>query len=214
MANETEFKLSTINLQSQRRRTGRAGIKEEPMRSVVTAARSIVPILFALSALVVGSVVPVEAGIVSFEAVESLSACDTVTLDVLIDEDVADLRGFSFVFEFDPSIVTPISVEPGAAVEGASCPNFVTWPNASAIGDSIWVDGVLLGCSIDGPGSIIRIRFVGVADGVSPISCRSGALRDSQNQEIPFTCVPGSIEIECDTATEPMHWGRIKTLYL
>jgi len=82
-----------------------------------------------------------------------------------------------------------------------------------AIGDSIWVDGVALGCSVDGPGTFIQMRFVGVNDGVSTIECRSGSLRDSENQEIPFTCVQGSIETDCNTATESMNWGRIKALY-
>ena len=183
------------------------------MRSMVTAVRSTILTLTTLCTLVVVTTVPVSAGTVSFDPVESLAACDTVTLDVMIDDEIVDLRGFSFVFEFDPSIVTPVSVEPGSAVEGASCPNFATWPNESAIGDSIWVDGVLLGCSIDGPGSFIRIRFVGVNDGVSEIACRSGMLRDSANQDIPFTCVQGSIEIDCNTPTESNSWGRIKTLY-
>lgn len=183
------------------------------MHSLVTTARRLVPIAFALSALIVSFAMPSEAGTVSFNRVGSFAPCDTITLDVLVDDDVNDLRGFSFVFVFDPSIVMPISVEPGALVEGASCPNFLTWPNETTIGDSIWVDGVALGCSVDGPGSFIQIRFVGVNDGVSTIECRSGSLRDSENQEIPFTCVQGSIEANCNTATEPMHWGRIKALY-
>lgn len=183
------------------------------MHLMVTAIRNTVVTLSMVCALAVATTVPVSAGTVSFDPVEAFAGCDTVTVDVMIDDDIADLRGFSFVFEFDPSIVMPVSVEPGSAVEGASCPNFATWPNESAIGDSIWVDGVLLGCSIDGPGSFIRIRFVGVNDGVSAIGCRSGVLRDSENQDIAFTCVQGSIEIDCNTAAESGSWGRVKALY-
>lgn len=138
---------------------------------------------------------------------------DTLAVDVTIDGTVADLRGFTFVFEFDPAIVAPVSATAGALVTGAGCPNFFVWLNAAAIGDSIALDGATLGCSVSGPGPIARLLFVGVGIGASGLGCRSGAMRDSQNAPIPFDCAPGVITHSCLTPVEPATWGRVKALY-
>ncbi|MFN0149136.1 MAG: cohesin domain-containing protein [bacterium] len=150
----------------------------------------------------------------AFDPPSGVIVCDeTLTVDVTIDASVTDLRGFTLVFEFDPAIVAPVSATAGALVTGAGCPNFFTWLNAAAIGDSIAIDGATLGCSVAGAGSIAQLRFVGTGIGTSALDCRSGSMRDSQNAEIPFTCVPGTIEYSCQTPVESETWGRVKALY-
>jgi hypothetical protein len=140
--------------------------------------------------------------------------CDTLDVDVTIDGSVTDLRGSTFVFEFDPAVVVPIAVGPGALVTGAGCGNFFTWLNAAAIGDSIAVDGATLGCSVAGPGSIVRVRFARVAYAqTSPLECRRGAMRNSLNQPIPFTCHPGTLETCPAVAVTSRRWGFVKRLY-
>lgn len=139
--------------------------------------------------------------------------CDTATVDVTVDGAAADLRGFSLVFEFDPTIVQPISVARGALMTGAPCGSFLSWLNIAAVGDSIAVDGATLGCSMTGPGSILRFRFVpGAFTGTSPLRCRHGLLRDSLNQPVAFTSVAGSLMHPCvPIEVAPHTWSRVKT---
>jgi hypothetical protein len=140
--------------------------------------------------------------------------CDTLTVDVTIDAAVTDLRGFTFVFTFAPAAVRPIAVTAGALVEGASCPNFLQWINAAAIGDSIYVDGATLGCSIDGPGSIVQLTFVRTTyNATSPINCRSGSLRDAMNQPIPYTCHAGFLRTCPAIGVTSLPWQQVKKLY-
>ena len=138
---------------------------------------------------------------------------DTLLVEVTIDETITDLRGFTFVFEFDPNTVTVTSVEAGSLLINADCPHFFDWLNDDAVGDSISVDGAGLGCSIDGPGDIVRMRFAGAGIGVSPLRCRTGEMRDSLNQDIPYTCPDGSITFWIVVPVQETSWVAIKDHY-
>jgi hypothetical protein len=140
--------------------------------------------------------------------------CDTLTVDVTIDASVTDLRGFTFVFTFAPAAVHPIAVVAGPLVTGAACPNFLQWVNAAAIGDSIYVDGATLGCSVAGPGSIVQMTFARTTyNATSPIGCRSGSLRDALNQAIPYTCHVGLLKTCPAIGVAPQLWQQVKELY-
>jgi hypothetical protein len=140
--------------------------------------------------------------------------CDTLAVDVVIDAGLTDLRGFSLVFEFDPAVVAPIAVTAGGLETGAPCGAFFTWVNSAAVGDSVSVDGATLGCSVAGPGSIVRMTFVTVTHGgTSPLECRSGELRDSLNQPIPYVCHPGTLETCPAVGVETRRWDAMKRLY-
>ncbi len=155
------------------------------------------------------------AAVVSFNPLNGIivGPADTLTVDVTVDGAASDLRGFTFVFEFDPLVVRPTDVTAGALETGAPCPSFFTWLNEAAVGDSIFVDGATLGCSVSGPGAFVRMRFVGVEQGLSPLACRRGELRDSMNQPIPHTCEGGTILYIGPTPVAPGSWGRLKGLY-
>jgi len=137
---------------------------------------------------------------------------DTLVVSVSVDASVSDLRGFSWAIEFDPSIVMPIAVTAGSLVSGAACPNFINWLNIASVGDSIAVDGATLGCSVNGPGNIVDIKFVGVGFGISPLHWRRSELRDSLNMPIAHTCSDGSIT-RSPVAVEVVPWGRVKRGY-
>ncbi len=139
--------------------------------------------------------------------------CDSLLVDVTVDATVTDLRGFTFVFEFDPAKIVPTSVRRGALLDGAPCSSFLQWINAGAIGDSIYVDGALLGCSVAGPGSILRLRFEGVAQGASPLGCRRSTLRDALNQSIPHTCPDATCTYHCPIAIDEKAWTHLKRVY-
>ena len=187
-------------------------------RSRTLQRQSLACAALAAGLLVLGTALapaPASAVTVSFDPLHGYFVNnDTLTVDVTVDA-VADLRGFTFVFEFNPTIVRPVTVKAGPLVTGAACPNFFTWINSGAIGDSIDVDAALLGCSVAGPGRIIRTRWVGVSPGISPLRCRAnrGAMRNSNNTPIPFSCDDGTIQYERPVEVEPIHWSRAKGLY-
>jgi len=49
--------------------------------------------------------------------------------------------------------------------------------------------------------------------GVSAVDCRSGILRDSLNQDIPYTCTGAEVNYLCPIADDPQAWGSLKALY-
>ena len=151
---------------------------------------------------------------ISFDPLNGVfTGADTLTVQVTVDVGAADLQGYTMVLEFDPSIVAPISVEGGSLLTGAACPNFFTWLNSGAVGDSLEIDAAALGCSIDGPGNVVELKFVGVSVGVSPLTCRSLDLRDSLNDTIPSSCVDGTVEYRIPIAVTEQTWGRVKAGY-
>jgi len=156
----------------------------------------------------------VQAGSLYFAPAAGNFDCgETYTLDLMIDATITDLRGASLVLEFDETILAPLTVSAGSLVAGAGCPHFLTWLNASAVGDSIAVDISTLGCSVDGPGSILRLTFEGFQQGISFMRCRSGILRDSLNHDIPYLCDEATIDYRCPVEDQARAWGAVKAIY-
>ncbi len=143
----------------------------------------------------------------------SFDCGETYTLEVLADPATTDLHGASLVLEFDAAILQPLAVTAGSLVTGAGCPHFFTWLNAGAPSDSIAVDLATLGCSVDGPGVLVQIVFEGAVQGISPVRLRSGILRDSQNDDIPFTSNEAEVDYRCPVADESVAWGAVKARY-
>lgn len=157
------------------------------------------------------SLVPAAQAELSFDPLNGV-LLDTLVVSVTVDGSITDLRGFSWALEFDPSIAVPVAVNAGDLLSGAACPDFVTWLNAASIGDSIVVDGATLGCSVDGPGAIVDITFVGVGFGISPLHWRRSELRDSLNAPIAHLCTDGSL-IRSPVTVEAVPWSRLKRWY-
>lgn len=136
-------------------------------------------------------------------------------LDVYVNIDAAttDLRGTTLSLEFDPSVVNPITVEPGALLTGSGCSWYFMQLNHAGPGDRIDVDLAGLGCAVDGPGTIIHLQFAGVSPGNSPLTCASLIMRDSLNQTLDSACVSAVLTYEIAVPAEPMSWGLVKARY-
>ena len=143
----------------------------------------------------------------------------TLAVDVTVDAAAVDLRGFSAVVEFDPTVVEVLSVTPGGQITGAACPNFL-YPFYTPGADSVAFDGATLGCSTDGPGAIVTIVFQALPrslDGgypaTTPLVWRSSILRDGDNHSIVSVCDPGFIDVIRPISVDPMTWARTKAGY-
>ncbi len=134
-------------------------------------------------------------------------------LDLMIDDTITDLQGASLELVFDDYILTPLTVSAGALINGASCPHYANWTNEGAGGSTITVDIATLGCSVAGPGSILHLTFEGYHKGTSTVNCASGVLRDSNNQDIPYTCGEASIYYDCVVDDQAQAWGAVKAVY-
>lgn len=135
------------------------------------------------------------------------------TIDIVIDGAATDLRGFSLVIEFDPTVIEPLAVSAGSLMTGAGCDHFLMWLNETAPGDSIYVDGATLGCSMSGPGTIFQIYFIGIEKGTSYLRCRHGLMRTGLNEPIAFDCVETTITYVCQIPAARRTWGCVKALY-
>jgi hypothetical protein len=150
---------------------------------------------------------------VTFDPDDAAFTCeDTLTIAVHIDAAVTDLRGYSLVLAFASDVIAPLNVEPGELLVDAGCPYFFTWLNPAAE-DSLAVDAATLGCSVCGPGEIMRIEFAGVADGNTILSCGSGRLRDGDNEAIVHVCGEAAILFTCPIAQQRYGWGTVKAWY-
>ncbi|RKZ15738.1 hypothetical protein DRQ53_08190 [bacterium] len=152
--------------------------------------------------------------VLSFVSATTELSCDEARpIDVWVDIEAADLRGVSLVLEFDPLLINPIAVEVGQLFTDAPCGSFLRWNNAAAVGDSIYVDVAGLGCSVQGPGAIVRIWVTGIADGSTLIKVRSVILRDSVNQPIAAVWTPGHIIVACAVPVTDRSWATLKSAY-
>ena len=145
--------------------------------------------------------------------VEILDCENAWAIDVWVDAAAVDLRGFSLVIEFDPSLVRPVGVEAGQLFLDAPCEPVVSWNNETDIGDSVFVDIAGLGCSVAGPGPVARVYMAGLDDGTTPLVVRSVILRDSANQPIAATSTPSEITISCPVPLSDRSWTTIKEAY-
>ncbi len=149
------------------------------------------------------------------------SAPGAAVVQVMVDSVATDLKGFSLAIEFDDGFVEPVSVLPGSLLTNAGCDYFFEWRNDGdppwepGIGDSVAVDGALLGdCSVAGPGSLFEVVFYwpGSPYSLTELNCRAGGkLRNSANDSLFYACEPGTISVWIPVET--MSWGRIKAEY-
>lgn len=169
------------------------------------------PVVLVTLLALCGPVLAAEAATLSFvPASTDLNCRQEGVVDLWIDGTAGDLRGFSIVVEFDPVVVEPVAVQVGPLLVDAPCPSFERWNNATAVGDSVWFDAASLGCSVSGPGPIARFRFLGLADGATPLQVRRATLRDGENQPIGWAALPGQLVVSCPVGQADRSWSTLK----
>ena len=110
---------------------------------------------------------------------------------------VNDLRGMTLDLGFDPAVISPLSVLAGDFVNSGACGSFVQWLNQNPGENHLSIDLAMLGCSLSGSGELLKIQFVGVANGTSPLTVNSVELRDGLNHVISALPVNSEVEYRC-----------------
>lgn len=137
---------------------------------------------------------------------------DTVSV-ALEAAQLEDLLALTVTLGYDAAIVRPATVLPAELITQAPCPYFwfVFPPTA---GDTLRIDAAALGCRWSGSGTLARLRFVGLRDGVSELRYLYGQMRDSQNQPIPITWSSARLWVhDRPVRTTPTTWGKLRALY-
>ena len=182
------------------------------MQHVPWRGRSFVGVC--LLGAVLAAPVRTDATELSFEPVLTEVSCvEARPIDLWIDGTITDLRGASLVMHFDPTVIRPVAVEEGQLLIDDPCPSFLRWNNETVVGDSIFVDVAGLGCSVQGPGPVLRIWVTGVADGSTLLWGSSAILRDSQNAPIPALWTPAHVIVACPVSSGERSWAALKGSY-
>ncbi len=135
---------------------------------------------------------------VLFDPLHGDFACDDIlTVDVRVGADITDLRGFSFVFEFDAAVARPQSVAPGPLMTDSGLDYFFTWINPVEGANTIEIDAGMYEGSLSGPGVILRMQFYGLTNGQCALSAIESRLRDGNNQEIDTDFPAGTFTYSC-----------------
>ena len=98
-------------------------------------------------------------------------------------------------------------------MDAATCANLVEWLDPGSNDGTLEVDLALLGCSVGGPGSVLRITFEGLGVGSSSLDCAQAIFRDSLNGEIPVVCTPIDVTYGCPVSADAQSWGTLKSVY-
>lgn len=121
---------------------------------------------------------------------------ETFWVDVAIDGEMLGVTGYDLVVDFDESVVEVLEVVEGDLPEGYSGETFLYWTIHTAPPHELIVHGAVLGGSVDGPGSLVRIEFRALAAGSTPLTFADIQLRDLENAPIPWIDQSGTIVVE------------------
>ena len=166
-----------------------------------------------LALLIALAVLPASARaatVLSFVPDSGEITCDEqLDVEIHVDAGAVDLRGLTLRFTYDPTLLDLVDVFPGQSFVDAPCDPFL-YTDRTPPG-VLQIDIAGLGCSVDGPGSVARVRFEGKStDGISPLVGIAATLRDSENQGIAASWDDGQILVSCPVPNETTSWSGLK----
>jgi hypothetical protein len=135
------------------------------------------------------------------------------SLDVAVNDPVDSLMGFDVIVGFDRSYLEVVRVEKGSLLATSGYPTFFGWLNAGCACDSIFVNGSILGGTVDGPGTLFTITFRALGPGKANIVIRRSDLRNGLNQMLPHRSENALVIVEPPIGSEVSSWSRVKSLY-
>jgi len=128
-------------------------------------------------------------------------------------ENVDDFLGMSVNFQFDPTILLPVSVEAGPALSAAGCPFYLDWLNQGSVDGTVGVDVALLGCHVPMDGDVICITFQGQSYGTTSLDWLNVQVRDGENNPVPVNLFGGEVLYDPVVWVEPVEMGDLKARY-
>ena len=144
----------------------------------------------------------------------TLVAPDSVfQIEIAVDSLIVSLMGYDLSLEFDSTIVELISVDEGPLPQSSPSGSFFFWFGAGLPSDEVWVNGAVLGTTVDGPGVLFTITFEAVNNGTTPVNFISTHMRDGLNVPILHHSVDGQITVDESIPVRDVTWGEIKAVF-
>jgi len=135
------------------------------------------------------------------------------SLDVAVNGAVDSLMGYNITVAFDGSYLEIVNVEEGTLPPSLGGPTFFRWLNEGCSCDSVFVNGSILGKTVDGPGTLFRLTFRGVKPGSTDVVIRRSDLRNGLNQKLSHGRENAAVIIEPPIGAKGISWGSVKYLY-
>ncbi len=135
------------------------------------------------------------------------------SLDVAVNDPVDSLMGYSVAIGFDRSYLEVVRVEEGPLPATSGYSTFFRWLNEDCACDSIFVNGSILGGTVDGPGTLFTITFKTLKPGKVNVAILRSDLRNDMNQKLSHFSEGALVIIEPPIGSEACSWGRVKALY-
>jgi hypothetical protein len=178
-------------------------MKKAIKRRMIEAAPKIAA-LFLVLTLLSSSAISQSMGVIAIDPADTtVDLNNTFDMDIVVDSNMSELKGFNFQVTFDPAILNVDTVLEGSLIR-AGGPSFWIW--RSIVPDIVEMNGAILGPSlvVDGPGVLATITFEAIGYGVSPVAFASITLftqEDSLLHNIPYASTDGIVRVGAPTAT-------------
>jgi hypothetical protein len=114
----------------------------------------------------------------------------TITIDhqfqvrIVVNDEIESLMGYDVTVSFDDSSLEIVAVEEGALPANSGFGTFFRWMNPGCGCDSVFVNGAILGNTVDGPGALFTITFRAIRAGTTTIGIRRSDLRNGTNERL------------------------------
>lgn len=144
----------------------------------------------------------------------SVTVGEDVYLRVLLLTPFPDLEGYRFIYQYTPSVLDFMGIQPGDVLTSAPGAYFETVrPEYAVPADSAWYEAAVLEGGSAGPGILAFLHFKAVAAGNGTLLCRGVDLRDSSNQQTIPVCFDAVIHVFGPVPTRRESWSRLKLMY-
>jgi hypothetical protein len=145
---------------------------------------------------------------------EDTTVCtgETFEVNVHVNEGAVNLMGYNITVSFDTALLCIEEVYEGSLPINSGHPTFFRWLNEGDDDDCIFVNGSILGNTVEGPGVLFTIKFKAGKVGTDSLCVVDSELRNNFNRAITHTPHCGTITIETEVGTIDTPWGVIKTM--
>jgi len=133
-------------------------------------------------------------------------------MSVFVDDGAVNLMGYDVTVSFDGALLGVVDVVEGSLPAGSGYPTFFRWLNEGEDDDFVFVNGSILGKTVDGPGVLFSILFEALDVGAVSVCVMESELRNGLNRSIIHTTECGAVTIEEPIGAADSSWGTIKAL--
>jgi len=144
-------------------------------------------------------------------ASEEVGVYETCELSVVVNGEILGVTGYDLLIEYDAMVVEPVAVTQGDLHDGYGGETFLYWDIDDQ--NRLLINGAFLGGTVDGPGALVIIEFMGLADGTSPVDFGDCELRDLENAGISTDWVGATIDVMGAVPAEARTWTAVKALF-